>query len=266
MFRAVFGSPAENSHALILDSPTRILYANQLTEVLPLLKSIEAAAASGAWVSLMLTYEAASAFDWALKTHRPGLLPLAVAAVFDGPTTEPFEFVEPGASYILSGWKPQVTRTQYNEAIEAIRELIARGDTYQVNYTFPLVSSFAGDSRHWYENLCRAQGTDYSVYLDLGRYKILSLSPEMFFKRKGDVIKTRPMKGTIKRGRWETEDEERAKQLAASEKDRAENVMIVDLLRNDLGKVSIPGSVLVSKLFEVERFETLWQMTSTVRV
>jgi len=127
-----------------------------------------------------------------------------------------------------------------------------------------MTSSFAGDSRRWYENLCRAQGAEYSAYLDLGRYKVLSVSPEMFFERKGDVIKTRPMKGTIKRGRWTAEDEELAKQLAASEKDRAENVMIVDLLRNDLGKVSIPGSVRVSRLFEVERFETLWQMTSTV--
>ena len=269
MFRAVFGSPAENSDTLILDSPSRVLYANQLTEIMPLLNSAEAAAASGSWVALMLTYEAAPTFDSALKTHSvkidsPGLLPLAVAAVFDGPTTEPFEVVGPTGSYKLSGWKPQVTRTQYNEAIEAIHELIARGDTYQVNYTFPLISSFAGDSLDWYENLCRAQGAEYSAYLDLGRYKILSLSPEMFFEREGDAIKTRPMKGTIKRGRWSAEDEELSKKLAASEKDRAENVMIVDLLRNDLGKISIPGSVRVSKIFELERFETLWQMTSTV--
>jgi para-aminobenzoate synthetase/4-amino-4-deoxychorismate lyase len=264
MFRAVFGSAAENSHPLILNSPTRVLYANQLPEILPLLKSAEAAAASGSWVALMLSYEAAPAFDRALKTHRPGLLPLAMGAVFDGPTTEPSEVVGPTGGYKLSSWTPQVTRTQYNQGIEAIRELIARGDTYQVNYTFPMTSSFPGDSVRWYENLCRAQGAEYSVYLDLGRYKILSLSPEMFFERKGDAIKTRPMKGTIKRGRWTAEDDELAKQLAASEKDRAENVMIVDLLRNDLGKVSIPGSVRVSKLFEVERFETLWQMTSTV--
>nr|MBA3569390.1 chorismate-binding protein [Pyrinomonadaceae bacterium] len=109
-----------------------------------------------------------------------------------------------------------------------------------------------------------AQGADYCAYLDLGRYKVLCISPELFFERRGDSIKTKPMKGTINRGRWALEDEGLAQQLAESPKDRAENVMIVDLLRNDLGKISVPGSVRVAKLFEVERYETLWQMTSTV--
>ncbi|MGH9881589.1 MAG: chorismate-binding protein, partial [Pyrinomonadaceae bacterium] len=104
----------------------------------------------------------------------------------------------------------------------------------------------------------------YCAYLDLGRYKVLSLSPELFFERKGSSIKTRPMKGTIRRGRWTAEDNELAKRLAESAKDRAENVMIVDLLRNDLGKVSLPGTVKVARLFELERYPTLWQMTSTV--
>lgn len=267
MLHAVLGSFKETSNPpIIFDSPTRIHSANQLAEVVSLINLAGEAAASGSWVVLMLTYEAAPAFDRALKTHKRGFLPLAWAAFFDKPSTGHSELVKPheAASYHMTGWEPQVTRAQYDEAINTIRELIARGDTYQVNYTFPLVSSFAGDSRHWYDNLCRAQGAEYCAYIDLGRYKILSLSPEMFFERKGDVIKTRPMKGTINRGRWAEEDEELAQRLAESQKDRAENVMIVDLLRNDLGKVSIPGSVRVSKLFEVERFETLWQMTSTV--
>lgn len=276
MLYAVLGSPKENSKPpLIFDSPNRIHSANQLAEVVPLINSAEEAAASGSWVVLMLTYEAAPAFDWALKTHKPSFFPLALAAFFNKPSTEHYEhrdtetgrqLVKPheAASYHMTGWEPQVTRTQYDEAINTIRELIAQGDTYQVNYTFPLVSSFAGDARHWYENLCSAQDAEYCVYLDLGRYKILSLSPELFFERKGNVIKTRPMKGTINRGRWAAEDEELAQRLAESQKDHAENVMIVDLLRNDLGKVSVPGSVRVSKLFEVERFQTLWQMTSTV--
>lgn len=267
MLHAVLGSFKENSNPpLILDSPNRIYSANQLGEVVPLINSAEEAAASGSWVVLMVTYEAAPAFDRALKTHKPGFLPLAWAAIFDKPSEEHSKPVKPreAALYHLTGWEPQVRRAQYDVAIDTIRELITRGDTYQVNYTFPLVSSFAGDSRPWYDNLCRAQGTEYCVYLDLGRYKILSLSPELFFERKGAAIKTKPMKGTINRGRWAAEDEELAHRLAESQKDRAENVMIVDLLRNDLGKVSIPGSVRVSKLFEVERFETLWQMTSTV--
>src|SRR5262249_2837402 len=100
--------------------------------------------------------------------------------------------------------------------------------------------------------------------IDLGRYQVLSLSPELFFERRGDRVITKPMKGTVRRGRWTAEDQELAQWLRESKKDRAENVMIVDLLRNDLGKVSIPGTVHVSSLVDIERFETVWQMTSTV--
>ncbi|MFN2513764.1 MAG: aminodeoxychorismate synthase component I [Pyrinomonadaceae bacterium] len=254
-------------------SPLTTYSANQLEEVFPLLKAAEAAARSGAWVVLMLSYEAAPAFDEALKTHAPDSLPLAWAAVFAGPappspptpptpsTTAP---ETASARYSLTRWEPRVTRSEYGERVRRIRDLIARGDTYQVNYTFPLVTEFQGDPGAWYDTLCAAQSAAYCAYLDLGRYKILSISPELFFERSGDSIKTKPMKGTINRGRWTYEDNERARQLAESPKDRAENVMIVDLLRNDLGKISIPGSVRVSKLFEVERYETLWQMTSTV--
>ncbi len=178
------------------------------------------------------------------------------------PSTIAPEFT--AGSFDLSAWKSQVSRSEYSDAVSRIRDLIARGDTYQVNYTFPLLSHFNGDPSAWYDTLCTAQGAEYCAYLDLGRYKVLCISPELFFERSGDSIKTKPMKGTINRGRWAQEDEERARQLAESAKDRAENVMIVDLLRNDLGKISVPGSVTVSKLFEVERYETLWQMTSTV--
>ncbi len=117
---------------------------------------------------------------------------------------------------------------------------------------------------HGISELCLAQGARYCAYLDLDRYQVLSLSPELFFERRGDRVITRPMKGTIRRGRWTEEDEELAAQLLNSSKDKAENIMIVDLLRNDLGKVSVPGSVHVSSLFAAERYETVWQMTSTV--
>src|SRR6185503_20410553 len=124
-------------------------------------------------------------------------------------------------------------------------------------------SSFnGGDAFSWYRDLCVAQGSQYSAYLDLGRYKVLCLSPELFFRRHGNYVVTKPMKGTARRGRWLAEDLEMAEWLKYSEKNRAENVMIVDLLRNDLGKVSVPGSVRVTSLFDLERFETVWQMTS----
>ena len=168
-----------------------------------------------------------------------------------------------GGHYDLGAWRPSVSRAAYNTALNRIRDLIIAGDTYQVNYSFRLRANFSGNSLSLYRDLCRAQRTDYAAYLDIGRFQILSASPELFFSLKNGVLTARPMKGTAPRGRWWEEDEARAKQLQKSEKDRAENVMIVDLLRSDLGRVS--SSVKVPELWHVERYETVLQMTSTVK-
>jgi para-aminobenzoate synthetase/4-amino-4-deoxychorismate lyase len=234
--------------------------AKRIEEVLPVLEFAESEARLGSHVAVMLSYEAAPAFDSAFITHEPTDFPLAWAAVFEHSLQPAQE-----RSVVTSNvWTPRVSREEYEAAVARIHDLIAAGDTYQVNYSFPLTSCFSGDPYAWYRNLCMAQGAPYSVYLDLGRFKVLSLSPELFFERRGNHVVTRPMKGTIARGRWLQEDRAFADTLQQSRKDRAENVMIVDLLRNDLGKVSVPGSVRVSSLFDVERFETVWQMTSTV--
>ena len=264
MIEATFGSPDAQARKLPLrfDSPIEILTATQLSDVLPVLKAAEAASKSGHWVAVMLCYEAAPAFDAALKTRSPGELPLAWAAVFDHPSQDTPN--NDSGPYQAGQWTPRVSREEFGNAIARIRELIACGDTYQVNYTFPLTAKFSGDSRSWFRNLSEAQGATYCAYFDLGRFKVLSLSPELFFETNGRTILTRPMKGTIKRGRWPEEDKYLAGKLEQSAKDRAENVMIVDLLRNDLGRVSVNGSVRVTKLFDIERYETLWQMTSTI--
>lgn len=246
---------------LALENPLETRTASRIEEVLPLLEFAQERARSGAYVAVMIAYEAAAAFDSALTTHGPGEFPLAWAGVFDR-AAECEEYA--GGSGVSKGWKPRISKTEYHSAVSRIRELIAAGDTYQVNYSFPLTSSFSGDAYAWYRELCVAQGAPYSAYIDLGRHQVLCISPELFFQRSGDHVLTRPMKGTKSRGRWLDEDREHAEWLRESQKDRAENVMIVDLLRNDLGKVSIPGSVRVSSLFEVERYETVWQMTSTV--
>jgi para-aminobenzoate synthetase/4-amino-4-deoxychorismate lyase len=121
-----------------------------------------------------------------------------------------------------------------------------------------------GDERGFYRDLCLAQRGGYAAYLDLGRFRVLSASPELFFRIDGERITTRPMKGTAPRGRWPAEDEEIAARLVASSKERAENAMIVDLLRNDLGRICRTGSVEVERMVEAERFETVWQLTSTI--
>jgi para-aminobenzoate synthetase/4-amino-4-deoxychorismate lyase len=259
----VFGSPesASKSWRFAFDSPVKTIVANRLDEVLPLLSFAEQEALSGSYVALMLSYESAPAFDPVLSVHQSTEFPLAWAAVF--PATTEIE-LNNRRSEVSNSWTPGVDQNEYRAAVVRIRELIAAGDTYQVNYSFPLTSAFSGDAYAWYRHLCLAQGAPYSAYLDLGPYKILCLSPELFFERQGNHVITRPMKGTARRGRWGAEDLEMAQWLKQSLKDQAENVMIVDLLRNDLGKVSVPGSVNVASLFDLERFETVWQMTSTV--
>jgi para-aminobenzoate synthetase/4-amino-4-deoxychorismate lyase len=263
MPKVVFGSSESppRSWRLSLDKPVETRIAQKLDEVLPLLEFAEKQARGGAYVAVMISYEASPAFDSALCARAPGQFPLAWASVF------PREFAsetQPGSDFIAGPWLPRINNEDYELAVAKIKELIAAGDTYQVNYSFPLTSSFSGDASAWYRELCLAQGARYCAWLDLDRFQVLSVSPELFFERRGDRVITRPMKGTMRRGRWSEEDEELAQQLRNSIKDKAENIMIVDLLRNDLGKVSALGSVHVSSLFEAERYETVWQMTSTV--
>jgi para-aminobenzoate synthetase / 4-amino-4-deoxychorismate lyase len=166
--------------------------------------------------------------------------------------------------YTVGEWEPLVSAEAYREAVSAIRQKIGDGETYQVNYTFPMRAAFSGDALSWFRALCAAQRADFCAYIDTGRFKLLSLSPELFFHLDGEALTVRPMKGTRPRGLWPAADEEAAQALADSEKDRAENVMIVDLMRNDLGRIAEPGSVEVTSLHDVERYETVWQMTSTV--
>ncbi|HEU4766689.1 MAG TPA: aminodeoxychorismate synthase component I [Pyrinomonadaceae bacterium] len=242
------------------NAPLKTVIATNIGEVLYVLDFAEQQARDGAYVVLMISYEAAPVFDSALVAHESNGFPFAWAAAF----SEPSDLPAIRSNVASNSWTAAVTKDEYNESIARIRELIAAGDTYQVNYSFPLTSSFDGNALDWYRQLCSGHPAQYSAYVDLGRYKVLSLSPELFFERRGDHVTTKPMKGTVQRGRTAPEDEELARWLQNSPKNRAENVMIVDLLRNDLGKVSVPGTVHVSSLFELERFETVWQMTSTV--
>ena len=253
-----------SERALRFQSPLEIAAAYKLDEVLPCLERIESAVAAGAYAAGFLAYEAAPAFDDALVAH-PGIdhLPLAWFGLYDAvQATPPLD--SPREPFSVGPWTPLVGKSDYTEAIHRIRDLIAAGDTYQVNYTFPMRAAFSGDVFSWFLALCRSQGADHAAFVDAGRYKILSASPELFFRLEAGALETRPMKGTRPRGRWPAEDRRLAAELAASAKDRAENVMIVDLLRNDVGRISETGSVRVPRLFDVERYETVWQMTSTI--
>jgi para-aminobenzoate synthetase/4-amino-4-deoxychorismate lyase len=158
----------------------------------------------------------------------------------------------------------EVDPSDYGEQVRRIKRLIEEGETYQVNHTFRLQAAVVGDLVSLYEDLAAAQFCSYGAFIDTGRHSVLSVSPELFFRWRGDRIWTRPMKGTIARGRYPAEDARQLRGLQASDKDRAENLMIVDLLRNDLGRLAEFGSVTVDDLFTAERYETVWQLTSSV--
>ncbi len=252
--------------------PRRILEAHHPDEVLPLLQAVEDAANAGLWAAGFLAYEAATGLDPSLRTRpltasaRMGQLPLAWFALFsDAHRVEPLGVpVSIQRRYRVLPWKADVGVESYREKVAKVREQIAAGETYQCNLSLPLRSQVEGDLFELYRDLALAQCGAYNAYLDTGRYVVASASPELFFDWTGDTLTTKPMKGTATRGRWPEEDAARARELVFSPKERAENVMIVDLLRNDLGKVAQRASVEVQDLFCAERFGTLWQLTSTV--
>lgn len=247
---------------ILFDRPVEVLTAHRTAEVRPALARLEAAVSDGRYAAGYLAYEAAGAFDAALLTYPAGDLPLLWFGLYDRMAESADRADE--KDYNVGRWDPMLSEDAYLAAIRRIRDHIAAGDTYQVNFTFPLRADFQGDSGSWFRRLCRAQGNAYGAHIDTGRFAILSISPELFFSLEGDHLTTRPMKGTRPRGRWRAEDEAMAAALRASEKERAENVMIVDLLRNDMGRISRTGTVRVASLFDLERYETVWQMTSTI--
>jgi len=155
-------------------------------------------------------------------------------------------------------------RACYVEGLRTVKQHIHDGDTYQVNFTLKYKFNYAGPPLTLYAELRRRQRVEYGAYLDFPEVKVLSRSPELFINKRGDSIHAKPMKGTTKRGDTPEQDRENFDFLTKDEKSRAENVMIVDLLRNDLSRISKPGSVRTSGLFEVQTFETLHQMISTV--
>ena len=258
--------------AFRLAEPVGVIEARRPSEVVGAIDAAGSAAARGLWVGGFVAYEAAPGLDPELSVHVRAAddpfaeLPLAWFALFerkeDLPRLEPGR-VDPSGS-VGSPWRASVDRATYDAAVERIRELIAAGHTYQVNHTIRLRAMIRGDERGFYRDLCLAQRGGYAAFLDLGRFRVLSASPELFFRIDGERITTKPMKGTAPRGRWSAEDEEIAARLIASSKERAENAMIVDLLRNDLGRICRTGSVEVERMVEAERFETVWQLTSTI--
>lgn len=259
---ARFDDQRGDSVPLELLDPYRVLSTSDPGEVRNVIEAAESEARSGGWVAGFVSYEAAPAFDYALKVNeaRTGP-PLVWFAAFRSAVPEP---LRGGGENWTASMRPEITRRDYRDRVGEIQRLITIGDTYQTNYTLRLRGHFEGVPGSLYADLSMAQRGGHHALLATGRHTVVSASPELFFRWDGRRIETRPMKGTIARGRWEEEDRLRRERLESSPKDRAENVMIVDLVRNDLGRVARFGTVEVERLFDIERYETVWQMTSTV--
>jgi len=256
-----FSSSKGEIEPLTFSDPHKVIIAHTIEEVLPSFQLIQDAIDDGYYAAGFLSYESASAFDPAYRVKEEHSMPLLWFGIFSEP--QHMSLSSTGA-YSLTKWNSSVSMDEYRESIMSIKQSIENGDTYQTNYTIRLNSQFHGDDIALFQKLKKAQASNYCAYIDTGEHSILSASPELFFHLEGDQVTTRPMKGTIERGKSFAEDEANASWLYQSEKNRAENVMIVDLLRNDLGILAEPGTVHVPKLFEIEQYPTVHQMTSTI--
>lgn len=241
-------------------NPVRIITATHVDQVIPALMEIEDAVAGGLTAVGYVAYEAAPAFDSSLQC-RPGQQTLLKFALYtDSEPWQPQPANCPGLQLA-----PETGKSDYLQCIDRIRTHLADGDSYQVNYTQRLRGQFDGDPQALFATLLTAQSSPHAVFMEDDAEAICSLSPELFFSLDGNTIHMEPMKGTRPRASDRQQDQRLRQELLDSEKERAENLMIVDMIRNDLGRIAESGSVSVTELFGILEFPTLWQQVSHVQ-
>jgi len=246
--------------------PCRVFVARGMDEVLPYLREvIEATQKTGLYAAGFISYEAAPAFDSSL----PGIIDKEFPLLWFGLFHKPDERnVLTAETVMYPGpleWNPSITQDDYRRCFNSIQEYIRKGDTYQVNFSYRLRARMQINPWDFFVHIMKQHKEPYAAFVDTGEWVISSASPELFFHLDGDRIESRPMKGTAARGLWYEDDCMKADFLQSSEKERAENVMITDMVRNDLGRIAAGGSVYVPELFLVERHPSVWQMTSAIR-
>ena len=282
--------------ALSLDGLVKRVTASHVWELDTAFAQIEQARQQGHWIALLMDYELGEWLEPALQQPQsaPDAHPRLTALVYaqmtpstpwmedsGGPMGHP-DPIHDGSSQASQGQRhrtpaamsqvapgiisvtPCISRDHYIQSIEQIRDWIAQGDVYQVNSTFPLDVVTQGSPSGLYRLLANKHPSAYSAYIEDAQRTVLSFSPELFLKKEGNTLITRPMKGTAPRSDDSILDQRIGLALLNSQKDRAENLMIVDLLRNDLGRVADPGSVQVDALFTLEKYASVWTMTSTI--
>lgn len=262
----------ENEKCYLCSSPDYEFHIKTYEEYTSVFEEIESLGKSHIIICLM-NYEAGYLFEDKLNSFLPengrdDLITLLCykrrdCLIFNSRKIEK-DYNSSSTDYEIENFRFNCTEDEYNCAIKRVKEYIYQGDTYQVNYTLKGKFGFKGNPEGLFLNLAENQSTRYSAFINLKDKFIISVSPELFFEKRGERIITRPMKGTLHRGINLDEDRMMIKNLAESEKDKAENVMIVDLLRNDFGRISKFGTVHARSLFDIEKYETVFQMTSVI--
>ncbi|MCF7917340.1 MAG: aminodeoxychorismate synthase component I, partial [Candidatus Omnitrophica bacterium] len=256
----------ENKESLLFSKPVDILKFNYHDSPDLFFKKIESYLKKGFWLAGYFCYEFGYCLEESLKNlQEKNNLPLAWMIV----TKAPKKIRLRNSNYstkkspFIRNLKINISKKEYKKKVEKIKYFLKEGFSYQVNFTFKMDFDFKGDPVEFYSYLRNSQPTPYAALLRPDQKNFfLSFSPELFIRSDGKKIITRPMKGTISRGATSSKDKDKKKQLARSKKIKAENVMITDLLRNDLGRIST--KITVPKLFSVEKYRTLYQMTSTI--
>ncbi|MCC7225353.1 MAG: aminodeoxychorismate synthase component I [Burkholderiaceae bacterium] len=269
--------------ALALHGPQGRIAANHPDQLPEAFARIEQARRSGAWIALLLDYELGewlepALADAALAIRPPAGSGTSVSASAGTPPADPaprltalifdrasHEAPWSSAPARIARAVANVTRDDYLLRVDQIRRWIAAGEVYQVNTTFGLDVTTEGSPADLYRHIASANPVAHAAYIEDEGRTVLSFSPELFLERTGSTLVTRPMKGTAPRSADPARDRALGEQLLHSVKDRAENLMIVDLLRNDMGRIAAPGSVRAHPLFTLERYPTVWTMTSTVQ-
>jgi aminodeoxychorismate synthase component I len=258
-------------HALLFRDPVTIIRADHMTHVMTALEQVRVATSQGLHAAGYLSYAAGHAFEPRVADYVPregDEGPLLWFGLFDAPARIPSDAVPsllpPPADEGFRGYDPMISRADYDRAIGQVLDYITAGDIYQANLTFPAAVSLAGDLLALYAAIRPRAAAGHGALIRHDGRHILSFSPESFFALEGNRIATRPMKGTARRGVDAADDARAIVELAADPKQRAENLMIVDLLRNDISRVTQAGSVHVPALFTVETYPTIHQLISVV--
>ena len=252
----------EGDQYLFFYDPLETLTGYDTQSVENILKKVEEYADSGKWAVGFVSYEASPAFDSALMAFEDPEFPKICFSIFD--KVQKSDLSEITGDFHAGPWKHSMDFRNYGHSLNNLKQQIMYGNSYQANFTFQLKSRFEGSALAFFKALVNNQKTPYSTYFSFDRYAICSASPELFFERSEDLIICKPMKGTAVRADESQTDLDNAEALKASEKEQAENIMVVDLIRNDLSRIAEDASVKTTSVFNLEAIETVWQMTSTV--